>query len=68
MFWNSDNQSNTGLIFSGQGGNSFSLSWIFSGNFTKILRQIMPINPQAAVGLAKMVTNRDQGPPKANID
>jgi len=28
----------------------------------------MPINPQAAVGLAKMVTNRDQGPPKANID
>jgi clathrin heavy chain len=28
----------------------------------------MPVNAQAAVGLAKMVTNRDQGPPKANID
>jgi clathrin heavy chain len=37
-------------------------------DFVKILRQIMPINPQAAVGLAKMVTSRDQGPPKANID
>jgi clathrin heavy chain len=37
-------------------------------DFVKILRQIMPINPQAAVNLAKMVTNRDQGPPKANID
>lgn len=28
----------------------------------------MPVNAQAAVGLAKMVTNRDNGPPKANID
>lgn len=28
----------------------------------------MPVNPQSAVNLAKMVTNRDQGPPKANID
>ena len=37
-------------------------------DFVKILRQIMPINAQAAVGLAKMVTNRDQGPPKAPID
>lgn len=26
------------------------------------------MNAQAAVGLAKMVTNRDQGPPKASID
>jgi len=37
-------------------------------DFVKILRQIMPVNAQAAVGLAKMVTNRDNGPPKANID
>jgi clathrin heavy chain len=37
-------------------------------DFTKILRLIMPMNAQAAVGLAKMVTNRDQGPPKASID
>lgn len=37
-------------------------------DWIKILRQIMPINAQAAVGLAKMVTNRDQGMPKANID
>jgi len=37
-------------------------------DFIKILRQIMPMNPQAAVNLAKMVTNRDQGPPKASID
>ena len=37
-------------------------------DFVKILRQIMPVNPQAAVGLARMVTNRDQGPPKAQID
>jgi len=28
-------------------------------DFVKILRQIMPVNPQAAVGLARMVTNRD---------
>jgi clathrin heavy chain len=34
-------------------------------DFVAILRQIMPTNPQAAVGLAKMVTNRDSGPPKA---
>jgi clathrin heavy chain len=34
-------------------------------DFVAILRQIMPTNPQAAVGLAKMVTNRDAGPPKA---
>jgi len=32
------------------------------------MRQIVPINPQAAVGLAKMVTSRASGPPKANID
>lgn len=37
-------------------------------DWIKIMRQIVPINPQAAVGLAKMVTNRDAGPPKANID
>lgn len=28
----------------------------------------MPVNAQAAVGLAKMITNRDNGPPKAQID
>lgn len=39
-----------------------------SPDFVSILRQIMPVNPQSAVNLAKMVTNRDQGPPKANID
>jgi len=37
-------------------------------DFVKIMRQILPINPQAAVGLAKMVTNRDNGPPKAQAD
>jgi hypothetical protein len=37
-------------------------------DFVKIMRQIVPINSQAAVGLAKMVTNKDNGPPKANID
>jgi len=35
-------------------------------DFIKILRQIMPMNPQACVNLAKMVCNRDQGPPKAD--
>lgn len=28
----------------------------------------MTVNPQAAVSLAKMVTDRSQGMPKANID
>jgi len=28
----------------------------------------MPVNAQAAVGLAKMITNREAGPPKAQID
>jgi len=37
-------------------------------DFLQILRQIMPVNAQAAVGLAKLVTNRDQGPPKAQTD
>ena len=37
-------------------------------DFITILRQIMPVNPQSAVSLAKMITNRDTGPPKANID
>ena len=32
------------------------------------MRQIVPVNAQASVGLAKMITNRDSGPPKANID
>lgn len=40
----------------------------YSADWVTIMRQIVPINPQAAVGLAKMVTNRDAGPPKANID
>ena len=35
----------------------------------KILRNMVPVNPQAAVGLAKMITNRDSGNvPKASID
>lgn len=37
-------------------------------DFVRIMRQILPINPQAAVGLAKMITNRDSGPPKAQAD
>lgn len=40
----------------------------FAADWISIMRQIMPVNPQAAVGLAKMVTNRDTGMPKANID
>jgi clathrin heavy chain len=28
----------------------------------------VPVNPKAAVDLAKMITNRDQGQPKANIE
>jgi len=28
----------------------------------------MPVNAQAAVGLAKMITNRENGQPKAQID
>jgi clathrin heavy chain len=37
-------------------------------DWIKILRQILPVNPQAGVNLAKMVTSRESGPPKANID
>lgn len=38
-------------------------------DFIKILRAIMPGNPQAAVGLAKMITVRDgQGNPKTPLD
>jgi clathrin heavy chain len=41
----------------------------FSPDFIKILRNIVPMNPEAAVGLAKMITNRDGGNiPKASID
>jgi hypothetical protein len=33
------------------------------------LRTVVPLNPEAAVGLAKMITNRDGGNiPKASID
>jgi hypothetical protein len=38
-------------------------------DFIGILRNLMPANPQAAVGLAKMITVRDpQGNPKTPID
>lgn len=37
-------------------------------DWISILRQIVPVNPKAAVDLAKMITNRDQGQPKANIE
>jgi clathrin heavy chain len=33
------------------------------------MRSIVPVNPEAAVGLAKMITNREGGNiPKASID
>ena len=41
----------------------------YSPDFIKILRNIIPINSEAAVGLAKMITNREGGNiPKASID
>ena len=41
----------------------------YSPDWIKILRNIIPVNPEAAVGLAKMITNRDGGnAPKASID
>lgn len=41
----------------------------YSPDFMKILRNIVPVNPEAAVGLAKMLTNRDNGNvPKVSID
>jgi len=35
-------------------------------DFIKILRQIMPINPQACTNLAQMICSRDNGSPKAD--
>jgi clathrin heavy chain len=41
----------------------------YSPDFVKILKNIVPLNPEAAVGLAKMITNREGGNiPKASID
>lgn len=41
----------------------------YQADWIQIMRQIVPVNPQAAVGLAKMVISRDNGAaPKANID
>lgn len=41
----------------------------YSPDFVKILRNIVAVNPEAAVGLAKMITNRDAGNiPKASVD
>ena len=41
----------------------------YTPDFVKILRNMVPVNPQAAVGLAKLITNRDGGNiPKASID
>lgn len=41
----------------------------YTPDFIKILRNIVPSNPEAAVGLAKMITNREAGNiPKASID
>mmetsp|Transcript_8952 Transcript_8952/g.8308 ORF Transcript_8952/g.8308 Transcript_8952/m.8308 type:complete len:108 (+) Transcript_8952:1033-1356(+) len=41
----------------------------YSPDFAKILRNIVPVNPEAAVGLAKMITNREGGNvPKVSID
>jgi len=40
-----------------------------SPDFVKLLRSVVPLNPEAAVGLAKMITNRDNGNiPKASVD
>jgi len=38
-----------------------------SPDFIKILRQIMPHNSLACVNLARMITNREPGPPRADI-
>ena len=41
----------------------------YSPDWIKILRNITPVNPEAAVGLAKMITNREGGNiPKVAID
>ena len=41
----------------------------YNPDFIKILRNKVPVNPEAAVGLAKMLTNRDGGNvPKVSID
>lgn len=41
----------------------------YTPDFVKILRNMVPVNPQAAVGLAKLITNREGGNiPKASID
>jgi hypothetical protein len=41
----------------------------YSPDWSKILRNIVPVNPEAAVGLAKILTNRDAGNiPKVAID
>jgi len=41
----------------------------YSPDFIKILRNMVPMNPEAAVGFAKMITNREGGNiPKASID
>ena len=41
----------------------------YSPDWNKILRNIVPVNPEAAVGLAKMLTNRDNNnQPKIAID
>jgi clathrin heavy chain len=41
----------------------------YSPDFVKILRNIVQMNPEAAVGLAKMITNREGGNvPKVSID
>ena len=41
----------------------------YAPDFIKILRNIVPLNPEAAVSLAKMITNREGGnQPKASTD
>ena len=41
----------------------------YSPDFTKLLRAVVPLNSEAAVGLAKMITNREGGNiPKASVD
>jgi clathrin heavy chain len=41
----------------------------YNPDYIKLLRSVVPINPEAAVGLAKMITSREGGNvPKASID
>jgi clathrin heavy chain len=47
----------------------YCLKQNYSPDFLKILRNIVPVNAEAAVGFAKMITNREGGnAPKVSVD